>query len=62
MRELNMNEIEKVFGQWLPALAALVAVFSLPHIINDHRQEYNKWGRELGGWIYDQTHSYDPNR
>lgn len=58
----RVKQLGTAFGGFLPALAALVAVFAIPHVLNDHRKEYNAWGHELGAWIYDATHSYDPNR
>lgn len=62
MVDLKLNELKTVFGGFLPLLAAVVAVVVAPKIINDHRKEYNEWGRNLGEHLWEINHPYDPNK
>jgi hypothetical protein len=62
MIELNDNQCKSINGAILPLIGALVTVFVLPKVINDHRKEYNQWGRNLGESIYEFNHPYDPNK
>jgi len=62
MHELTFNETKTVGAGFLPLLAALVAVVVAPKIINDHRKEYNQWGRDISQTLYDHNHPYDPNK
>ena len=62
MRELRPNEVNSIGGGFLPLLAAIVAVVVAPKVINDHRKEYNQWGRNLGEALYEYNHPYDPNK
>lgn len=61
MRYLTINEVQQIEGGFLPALVALVTIFTLPKIINDHRVEYNEWGHQLGEATWEHFHPYDPN-
>jgi len=62
MKKLTKNEVQLIAGGFLPLLAALVAVVAAPIVINNHRKEYNKWGRDLSQTLYDHNHPYDPNK
>jgi len=62
MRTLNTLELLDVNAGILPLIGALVTVFVLPKVINDHRKEYNQWGRELGEAVWEYNHPYDPNK
>ncbi len=62
MKQLSTNESKSVEGGFLPVLAAVVAVVVFPKVINDHRKEYNQWGRNLGEALYEHNHPYDPNK
>lgn len=62
MIELSSQEVNQVSGGFLQLLAAVVAVVVAPKIINDHRKEYNQWGRDMSQALYDYNHPYDPNR
>jgi hypothetical protein len=61
MIELNVSEVEQVSGGFLQLIAAVVAVFVFPKIINDTRKEYNEWGHQIGETLYEYNHPYDPN-
>lgn len=61
MKQLTINEVQQIEGGFLPALVALVTIFTLPKIINDHRVEYNEWGQQLGETTWEHFHPYDPN-
>lgn len=62
MRDVSALELEQVSGGFLQAIGALVAILVLPKIIHDHTQEYNEWGRNLGEYVYEYNHPYDPNK
>lgn len=61
MRNLTINELHQVQGGFLPAIIALVTIFTLPKIINDHRKEYNQWGESLSEYMWEKQYPYDPN-
>jgi hypothetical protein len=62
MRVLSIDEQNQTNGGILPLIGALVTVFVLPKIINDHRKEYGDWGRGISQNLYDYNHPYDPNK
>lgn len=62
MRTLTSKEIIATFGSFLPALVALITVFTLPKIIADHTKVYNEWGHVVGETIWEHNHPYDPNQ
>ncbi len=47
MKIITIEQAQKVYGGVLAAVAALVAIFVLPKLINENRKEYNQWGRDL---------------
>lgn len=62
MRSLNICESVQISGGFLPLIAAVVAVFVFPKVINDHRKEYNQWGHQIGEALWEYNHPYDPNQ
>lgn len=62
MKELSIEEITHISGGFLNLIAAFVAVFVLPKVINDNRKEYNKWGHEIGEAAWEWKHPYDSNK
>lgn len=62
MRNLTIAEQSHIVAGFVPLILAVVAVFTLPKIINDTRKEYNQWGEQLGQAAFDFTNNYDPNR
>ncbi len=62
MKVLTQYEMQQVEGALFPALVALITIFTLPKIINDHRVEYNEWGHNLGEATWEHFHPYDPNK
>lgn len=61
MEILTIDQTNEVSGGWIPLITALVTVFVLPKVINDHRKEYNEWGQNLGEATFEYLHPYDPN-
>lgn len=61
MKVLSIEESQNVSGGFLQLIAAFVAVFVLPKVINDNRKEYNQWGHNLGEAAWEWQHPYDPN-
>lgn len=61
MRILDEMEAAQIDGGFLQILAVVVAVITLPKIINDHRKEYNEWGHDLSQQYWDSTYPYNPN-
>jgi len=62
MIKITQNELHLIQGGFFQLIAAVVAVITLPKIINDHRKEYNEWGRALGEAAWEWQHPYDPNQ
>lgn len=62
MKLLTDAQAQQIEAGILPLIGALVTVFVLPKVINDHRKEYNQWGRDLGEALYEYNHPYDPNK
>ena len=62
MKSLSQTETKQVSGGFLNLIAAFVAVFVLPKVINDNRKEYNQWGQEIGEAAWEWKHPYDPNK
>lgn len=58
---LNIEETQNVSGGFLPALVAFITILTVPKIVNDHRKEYNEWGHNLGEFMWEYNHPYDPN-
>jgi hypothetical protein len=57
MRVLVVQETMNVDGGGLfAAIAALIAIFTLPKILNDHSQEYAEWGQNLSQKYWDDVY------
>lgn len=61
MIRLTQDEAKQVNGGFLQALAAFVAVFTAPIVINKARKELNQMGRDASQATFDYLHPYDPN-
>lgn len=61
MNVITIEQTEQVTGGFLVAVAALVAIVTLPKVVNDHRKEYNQWGHDLSQEYWDWKYPYDPN-
>lgn len=61
MIDIKDGQLDQISGGFLQAVIAAITIFTLPKILNDHRKDYNKMGHELGEYMWEANHPYDPN-